>query len=367
MEIISTMNEMSDNCDFFKFTNYTYQGKKSIRVMNSIAKRDKTIENRTILIYPPIKNVYVPAKLASLALIEEANRLDHGKTCAVKIIDYGCITLADNELCAVYCVLNCSEAALQLGQLYRLDIEISKYQKVRCRIKLMSDKVVNLRVKNVPPTASMTDLLNFANIFGEPKLLEQEASEGRSLSDTYVMVIKPHSNSSLLEHQYMIQKDIACSGANYRVQFFCEESTKEFCVRCLSNTHCLKKCPFTVYPYECDAHAANKDDTSETNSHSNLDEERCESYNVPCEEANMEAFIDKVRNYDSFASVSCVTCNTPVLKPDDGTGMWPGMPIWAQARFDKEFIKAHVFEVTGESKVKLMCREAMESPRASEQ
>ena len=235
----------------------------------------------------------------------------------------------------------------------------------------MSDRVVNLRVKNVPPTASMTYLFNLANLFGVPKLLEQEVSVNQNLSDTYVMVIEPHANVNLLEHQYMIQKDMLCNGVNYRVQFFCEELTTEFCTRCLSNSHSSKKCPFRSCEYECEAHTGNKIPPSKQSSMSqNCDgEEQCElkSYQVSCENDNMEAYIDKARNHDLFALVSCATCNTQVLKPDDGTGMWPGMPIWAQARFDEEFIKTHVFEVTGESKVKLMCREAKESPRASEQ
>ena len=74
--------------------------------------------------------------------------------------------------------------AFELSQLFRLDIPLSKNRSARCCIQLMSSSLINLRVNHIPPSATIADLVNFANYFGEPKLLEQEMLDDEILTDS---------------------------------------------------------------------------------------------------------------------------------------------------------------------------------------
>ena len=341
-----------------KFINYTYADGKSVKVMQSIADR-KNIERRTLLInFFNTSTITVTPNSVAKALIAEALEFtDHS---AINVIDCGTIVPANSANATIYCVFNSEKVAQRLSQLYRLDIPVSKNQSVRGSVQLMTDSLIYLRVKNVPPCASIADLFNFANDFGVPKLLEQEMSDHEIFTDAYIIIVEPQTDVKRAKHQQQGHGEIICKGVTYRVQFLCVEATKRFCISCSnydshpSNSGCMITAVNLFQQNHCEENSVN--DGEETNSKLISYNEEGEESRIPCQNNNIEAYIEKVQKHDPFALVSCETCSTQVLKADDGTGMCPGMPIWAPSRWDQSFHQAHEFKINSNGDVTLVCK-----------
>ena len=181
-----------------KFTNYVYNKDCKLRVMNSIANR-KNIDKRTLLIHSYGNNVYITPRSVARAIISAAKHFTNDNP--IKIKDCGHIAPNTSANSVIYCVLDGEVKKFELSQLFRLDIPLSRHQSARCCIQLMSSSLINLRVNHVPPSATIADLVNFANYFGESKLLEQEMLEDEILTDSYIMLVEPHANLDLSPYQ----------------------------------------------------------------------------------------------------------------------------------------------------------------------
>ena len=77
---------------------------------------------------------------------------------------------------------------------------------------------------------------------------------------------------------------------------------------------------------------------------------------IPCDEKNIKEYVDKAQKHDSFQLVSCSTCGTQVLQPDDGNGLWSEIPMWVPSRWDSNFHSTYEFEIKDDTLVTLVCK-----------
>ena len=364
------MNAFNTETNSMKFTNYVYNKDCKLRVMNSIANR-KNVEKRTLLIHSHSNNVYITPRSVARAVISAATQF--ANDFPIKIKDCGHIAPNTSENSVIYCVLDSEVKAFELSQLFRLDIPLSKNRSARCCIQLMSSSLINLRVNHIPPSATIADLVNFANYFGEPKLLEQEMLDDEILTDSYSVLVEPHANLDLSPYQRITNGEIICDKTMYSIQFVCTEPIKKLSSVSRYDYSSEKDFDHLHQAFMVDSLIDNVlqeqqrseesriDDVLEN---SNLNSESTKFANtnesdvirIPCDEKNIEEYVDKARKHDSFQLVSCSTCGTPVLQPDDGNGLWSEIPMWAPSRWDRDFHATHEFEIKDDTLVTLVCK-----------
>ena len=120
-----------------------------IRVQNSILNRAE-VESRTLVVIQPAERGMV---LKSSDIVDAiiCQGLQFQEVNQIQVVDSGYAT--PNERKIVYCVLSDRILAQKIGQLYRLDVP-TRDGVMRCRMQLMTDESVNIRMDHVPPNAT---------------------------------------------------------------------------------------------------------------------------------------------------------------------------------------------------------------------
>ena len=193
------------------------------------------------------------------------------------------------------------------------------------------------------------------------------------------MLVKPHANLDLSPYQRITNGEIICDKTMYSIQFVCTEPIKKLSSVSRYDYSSEKDFDHLHQAFMVDSlidnvlqeqqrseesRIANEDGVLEnsnlnSNDKSTIDKSantnESDVIRIPCDEKNIEEYVDKARKHDSFQLVSCSTCGTPVLQPDDGSGLWSEIPMWAPSRWDINFHGTHKVEIKDNTLVTLVC------------
>ena len=210
---------------------------RRVLIKQSLLEHERVdIEPRTVVVEIPwhIGNVSTELVIQAIKNISPWN--------PILVLDSGRVVKNNRKF--VYVTLSDPDVALAIGAQYILEVQIQD-SCVECKMKVMSDNCITVKLDQIPPHATSMDVIHFVDGLGlgQVKLVDKSKSRGNSfLSDTWIAVLEPHPAVDLWQEQTNPLRKFNLGQDVFTVRYMCEDVQK-YCNACKGVNHLPAKCP----------------------------------------------------------------------------------------------------------------------------
>ena len=210
---------------------------RRVLIKQSLLEHERVdIEPRTVVVEIPwhIGSISTELIIQALKNISPWN--------PVLVLDSGRIVKDNRRF--VYVTLSDPDVAIAIGEQYILEVP-TQDNHVECKMKVMSDNSITVKLDQIPPHATSMDVINFLDGLGlgKVKLVDKAKSRGNSFfSDTWIAVLEPHPTVDLWHEQTNPLRKFNLGQDVFTVRYMCEDIQK-YCNACKGINHLPAKCP----------------------------------------------------------------------------------------------------------------------------